>query len=42
MPQRYLGNLIGKDPFAAEDSRKRMLSFFVRHLGERVLRTAKL
>lgn len=32
-PQRYLGNLVGKDPFAAEDSRARMVSFFERHAG---------
>lgn len=31
VPQRYLGKLIGKDSYAAEDSRERMLSFFERH-----------
>lgn len=30
MPQRYLGNLIGKDAFAATDSRGRMMNFFTR------------
>lgn len=29
VPQRYLGKLIGKNEYAAEDSRERMLSFFV-------------
>lgn len=28
MPQRYLGYLIGKDPVAAEDGRRRMVAFF--------------
>lgn len=40
IPQRYLGNLIGKDPFAAEDSRQRMMSFFVRYAGQRALRAS--
>ena len=30
MPQRYLGNLIGKDASAADDSRGRMMAFFTR------------
>lgn len=32
MQQRYLGKLIGKDSYAAEDSRERMLAFFSDHL----------
>lgn len=31
VPQRYLGKLVGKNQYAAEDSRERMLSFFVKH-----------
>ena len=31
MPQRYLGKLIGKNKHAAEDSRERMLAFFIEH-----------
>ncbi len=31
MPQRYLGKLIGKNKYAAEDSRGRMLAFFTEH-----------
>lgn len=31
MPQRYLGNLLGHNKEAAEDSRQRMLAFFIEH-----------
>lgn len=31
MPQRYLGKLIGNNKHAAEDSRERMLAFFIEH-----------
>lgn len=31
MPQRYLGKLIGNNKYAAEDSRKLMLAFFIEH-----------
>ncbi|HET8746391.1 MAG TPA: alpha/beta family hydrolase [Ramlibacter sp.] len=42
VPQRYLGNLVGKEPFAAEDSRRRMLGFFMRFAGERTARASAL
>lgn len=31
MPQRYLGKLVGNNKYAAEDSRGRMLAFFIEH-----------
>jgi|GEM_PF-287271 len=31
MPQRYLGKLVGNNKYAAEDSRRRMLAFFIEH-----------
>lgn len=31
VPQRYLGNLVGLNKVAAEDSRERMVSFFIKH-----------
>ena len=32
VPQRYLGNLVGLNRPAADDSRERMLSFFIKHI----------
>ena len=39
--QRYLGNLIGKDAFAADDSRRRMLAFFMRHTRTNVAQATR-
>jgi dienelactone hydrolase len=36
LPHRYLGNLIGKHPQAAEDSFKRMVAFFARYVRGRI------
>ena len=33
MPQNYLGNKVGLNRHAADDSRERMLSFFMRHVS---------
>lgn len=41
-PQRYLGNLVGRDAFAAEDSLRRMKAFFLRSLAGDGLRSARL
>lgn len=46
MPQRYLGKLLGHNKEAAEDSRERMLTFFIEHtvgtdVGWKMTRLAK-
>lgn len=33
LPQRYLGKLIGNDKYAAQDSREKMLDFFIQNLS---------
>jgi dienelactone hydrolase len=42
MPQRYLGKLVGKNDYAAEDSRGRMLAFFIEHTTSYIQKTAHL
>ncbi|MGE5470527.1 MAG: dienelactone hydrolase family protein [Bacteroidota bacterium] len=42
MPQRYLGKMLGGDKPAAEDSRARMLSFFIEHTTGHDWKTTRL
>lgn len=42
LPQRYLGKLVGGDKQAAEDSRGRMLAFFIEHTAGRDWKNTRL
>ncbi|MDO9365682.1 MAG: dienelactone hydrolase family protein [Methylotenera sp.] len=42
MPQRYLGKLVGKNEYATEDSRGRMLAFFIEHSTSYIWKASQL